>query len=266
MDNKQLYLIDGYALIYRAYFALMKNPLTNSSGQPTGAFYGFAGYLLRLLESYDCPYIAVVMDSPKPTFRHRIYEKYKANREEMPEELRSQIPFIRQFIDACNIPTVIQEGLEADDLIAALTLKATDAGFDVFVVTKDKDLMQLVGPRVTMLAPEGSGTLVPFGIDQVREKMGVGPERIMDYLALTGDSSDNIPGVPGVGPKTAVKILEQARSVEKLLADKAIVKIFHYGRFDMGVMAKAFGVMAETQTEDRREPSPSRAEQATGYP
>ncbi|MBN1578330.1 MAG: DNA polymerase I [Chitinispirillaceae bacterium] len=223
MQQKQLYLIDGYALIYRAYFALIKNPLTNSAGQPTGALYGFAGYLLRLLESYDCPYIAVAMDSPKPTFRHEMYDKYKANREEMPEELRSQIPFIRQFIDACNIPTVIQEGLEADDLIATLTRTATDAGFDVFLVTKDKDLMQLVGPHVTMLAPEGSGTLLPMGAAQVKEKMGVDPERIIDYLALTGDSSDNIPGVAGVGPKTALKILEQVESVEKLLDDTSVI-------------------------------------------
>ncbi|MBN1309297.1 MAG: hypothetical protein JXA18_15340, partial [Chitinispirillaceae bacterium] len=223
MKKKQLYLIDGYALIYRAYFALIKTPLTNSAGQSTGALYGFAGYLLRLLEAYDCPYIAVVMDSPKPTFRHEIYDKYKANREEMPEELRSQIPFIRQFIDACNIPTVIQEGLEADDLIATLTRTATDDGFDVFLVTKDKDLMQLVGPRVTMLAPEGSGTLVAMDAAKVKNKMGVPPERIVDYLALTGDASDNIPGIPGVGPKTALKILEQADSVEKLLDDTSVI-------------------------------------------
>ncbi len=223
MDKKELYLIDGYALIYRAYYAFLKNPLTNSSGQPTGALYGFAGYLLRLLETYNCPYIAVAMDSSKPTFRHLMYNKYKANREEMPEELKLQLPYIRQFIDACNIPTVIQEGLEADDLIATLTLTAVDAGFDVFLVTKDKDLMQLVGPHVTMLAPEGSGTLLPFGVAQVIEKMGVGPERIVDYLALIGDASDNIPGVAGVGPKTALKILEQVENVEKLLENTAII-------------------------------------------
>jgi len=223
MDSKKLYLVDGYALIYRAYFALMKNPLSNRNGIPTGAFYGFAGYILRLLETYDCPYLAVVMDSAKPTFRHEMYDQYKANREAMPDELRAQLPFIRQFIDACKIPTVIQEGLEADDLIAALTLKAVDAGFDVFLVTRDKDLMQLVGPKVTMLAPEGAGVLSPLGVPEVKEKMGVDPHRIVDYLALIGDSSDNIPGVPGVGPKTAVKILEQVKDVETLLADTSVI-------------------------------------------
>jgi len=219
MEKKELYLIDGYALIYRAYFALMKNPLTNSAGQPTGAFYGFAGYLLRLLETYKCPYLAVVMDSPRPTFRHLMYDKYKANREAMPEELKSQIPIIRRFIDACNIPTIIQEGLEADDLMASLTLSSVDSGFDVFLVTRDKDLMQLVGPHVTMLAPESGGALLPMDAAHVKNKMGVEPQRIGDYLALIGDSSDNIPGIPGVGPKTAIKILEQIDSVDALLAD-----------------------------------------------
>jgi len=223
MNDKKLYLIDGYALIYRAHFAMMKNPLSNKSGVPTGAFYGFAGYLLRLLEAYDCPHIAVVMDSAKPTFRHLMYDKYKANREAMPEELRAQIPFIRQFIDSCNIPTVIQEGLEADDLIAALTHKATDAGYEVFLVTRDKDLMQLIGPKVTMLAPEGTGVLKPLGVPEVIEKLGVTPNQIVDYLALIGDASDNIPGVSGIGPKTAIKILEQVKNVEELLQNTAVI-------------------------------------------
>lgn len=224
MHKKQLYLIDGYALIYRAYFALMKNPLSNASGQPTGAIFGFASYLLRLLETFDCPYVAVVMDSPKPTFRHLMYEPYKANREEMPEDLQSQIPIIRRFIDSCNIPTIIQQGLEADDLIASTTLQAVDNGFEVFLVTRDKDLMQLIGSHVSMLMPEGSGTLAPFGADQVKDKMGVGPEQIVDYLSLVGDSSDNIPGVPGIGPKTAAKILAQVQNVETLLEDTTVLK------------------------------------------
>ncbi len=223
MPEKKLYLIDSHALIYRAYYALLKNPLTNSAGQPTGAFYGFAGYVLRLLETYDCPYVAAVMDSPTPTFRHQVYAQYKANREEMPDELRSQIPIIRRFIDACNIPTIIQDGLEADDLIANVTLKAVSAGFEVFLVTRDKDLMQLIGPKVTMLAPEGSGILESYDERKVIEKMGVEPLKIADYLALIGDSSDNIPGVPGIGPKSACKILEQAGSVERLLEKPSLL-------------------------------------------
>jgi DNA polymerase I len=223
-DNKQLYLIDGHALIYRAYYALLKNPLTNSKGTPTGAVYGFANYLLRLLDTYNCPYWAVVLDSDKPTFRHELYAEYKANREEMPEDLKVQIPLIDRLIKVLNIPSVRQEGLEADDLIAGLSLRASREGFDVFIVTKDKDLMQLIGPHVKMLTPENGGELGLMGAEDVRLKMGIPPEKIVDYLALVGDASDNIPGVPGVGPKTALKILEAAGSVEALLDNPSVLK------------------------------------------
>ncbi|KMQ51436.1 DNA polymerase I [Chitinispirillum alkaliphilum] len=224
MSEKCLYLIDGHALIYRAYYALIRNPLTNSRGQPTGALFGFANYLLRLIETYTCPYMAVVMDSSKPTFRHEAYELYKANRSEMPDDLKTQMPMILELIEAFNLPVVKQDGLEADDLIAVLTNKATALGFEVFLVTKDKDLMQLVGPDVKMLAPEGTGIFQVFGPQEVENKLGVKPHQIVDYLALIGDSSDNIPGVPGIGPKNAVKILEKAGSVEKLLESPDILE------------------------------------------
>jgi len=223
MKEKKLYLIDGHALIYRAYFALAKNPLTNSKGIPTGAIYGFVNYLIRLIDSYSCPYMAVVMDSSVPTFRHKMYEQYKANRLAMPDDLRTQIPLIQEIVSAFNIPLIKKDGLEADDLIASLTRKAQADGFDVFLVTKDKDLMQLVGPHVRMLAPEGTGVFQVFETKDVIEKMGVGPEKIVDYLALIGDSSDNIPGVPSIGPKTAVKILETCGSVENILKDPSIL-------------------------------------------
>ena len=218
MNEKSLYLIDGHALAYRAYYALVKTPLTNSKGIPTGAVYGFANYLLRLIETYGCPYMAVVMDSSKPTFRHEAYPLYKANRQQMPEDLRLQMPYINELISAFNINIVKQDGLEADDLIAVLTQKAAENGFNVFLVTKDKDLMQLVGPNVSMLAPEGTGVFQTFGPDEVFAKMGIKPEQIVDYLALIGDSSDNIPGVPGIGPKSAIKILEIA-GVDQILAN-----------------------------------------------
>ncbi len=224
VDKKQLYLIDGHALIYRAYYALIKNPLTNSKGTPTGAVYGFANYLLRLLETYNCPYLAIALDSDKPTFRHELFTDYKANRDEMPDDLKVQIPLIDRLIEALNIPSVRQEGLEADDLIAGLAQRAAAQGFEVFIISKDKDLMQLVGPRVKMLTPESGGALELMGVDEVRAKMGIPPEKIVDYLALVGDASDNIPGVPGVGPKTALKILEAAGSVEALLENPAVLK------------------------------------------
>ena len=215
--TKQLYLIDGHALIYRAYYALIKNPLTNSKGTPTGAVYGFASYLLRLLETYDCPYWAVVLDSDKPTFRHKLFTDYKANREEMPDDLKVQIPLIDRLIEALNIPSIRQEGLEADDLIAVLAHRAAKQGYSVFIVSKDKDLMQLVGTRIKMLTPESGGKLELMGAEEVQAKMGIPPEKIVDYLALVGDASDNIPGVQGVGPKTALKILDAAGSVDRLL-------------------------------------------------
>ncbi|MCU0608161.1 MAG: DNA polymerase I, partial [Chitinispirillaceae bacterium] len=165
----------------------------------------------------------IALDSPKPTFRHEMYQQYKANREEMPDDLRIQLPFIDQLISALNIPSMRQDGVEADDLIAVLAHRAAKQGFEVFIISKDKDLMQLVGPQIKLLAPETGGTFELMGPDAVKEKMGVGPEGIVDYLALVGDASDNIPGVPGIGPKTAIKVLEAAGSVEKLLENPSLV-------------------------------------------
>ncbi len=220
---KSLYIIDGHALAYRSYYAFIKNPLTNSRGKPTGAVYGFALYLLRLLEEFKCPYIVVAMDSAAPTFRHELFAEYKANRPEMPDDLRSQIPLIHRLIEAFNIVKIQKEGFEADDIIAYLTQTAVASDFEVSLVTRDKDLMQLIGPHVRMLAPENGGELKIFGPQEVKEKMGVFPEQIRDLLALMGDSSDNIPGLPGVGPKTAQKILEQAGSIDKLIADPSCI-------------------------------------------
>lgn len=219
MKDKQIYLIDGHALAYRAYFAMIRNPLTNSKGQPTSAVYGFAHYLLRILEDYKCPYISVIFDSPKPSIRKDIYKEYKANREEMPDDMISQIPLIFKLVDCLNIPYFMKDSIEADDIIAFITQKAEKEGFKVFLVTKDKDLMQLVSKDVTMLAPESGGKFTKMGPSEVKEKMGVPPEKMLDLLALMGDSSDNIPGVPGVGPKTAVKILDDVESVDTLLSD-----------------------------------------------
>ncbi len=224
MEKKQIFIIDGHALVYRAYYAFIKNPLINSKGQPTSAVFGFANYILRLIENWSCPYITVALDSSKPTFRHELYSQYKANREEMPDDLKSQMPLIGELIEAFNLSVLKKDGLEADDLIALLTCKAKEEEFEVYIVSKDKDLMQLIGPDVKMLAPDGTGTLQMIDEKQVREKMGVGPEKIVDYLALTGDSSDNIPGVPGVGPKTAVKMLETGGSVEAILENPSILE------------------------------------------
>jgi len=223
MNEKRLYIVDGYAFAYRAYYALIRSPLISSKGFPTGAIYGFANYLLRLIESYGCPYLAVAMDSSVPTFRHAAYAPYKANREAMPDDLRQQMPRIFELLDAFNIPVVKKDGFEADDIVASLTKLALAEGFEVFLVTKDKDLMQLIGPSVTMLAPDGSGVFSPMGPRDVLDKMGVPPEKILDYLALVGDSSDNIPGVHGIGVKGAIQILETA-TVDQLLEDPSRIE------------------------------------------
>ncbi len=223
MCEKSLYILDGHALAYRAYYAMFRNPLINSKGQPTSAVFGFANYILRILQDYKCPYIAVAFDYPKPSFRKDIYSEYKTNREEMPDEMKSQIPLIFNLVDSFNIKWFIKEGIEADDIIAYLTKKAEKQGFKVFLVTKDKDLMQLVSKNVIMLAPESGGKFTEFDPNAVTQKMGVPPEKILDLLALMGDSSDNIPGVPGIGPKTAANILSIAGSVDNLLKDLSII-------------------------------------------
>ena len=138
MNDKQIYLIDGHALAYRAYFAMIRNPLTNSKGQPTSAVYGFAHYLLRILEDYKCPYISVIFDSPKPSIRKDIYKEYKANREEMPDDMISQIPLIFKLVDCLNIPYFMKDSIEADDIIAFITQKAEKEGFKPFIVYPGK--------------------------------------------------------------------------------------------------------------------------------
>ncbi|MBD3320796.1 MAG: DNA polymerase I [Chitinivibrionales bacterium] len=222
--NKKLYLIDGHALAYRSYFAMLRTPLTNSKGQPTGAVYGTALSLLKLLQDFECPYIAAVFDSDKPTFRHELYPEYKANREAMPDDMISQMPLIEKLFSVLNIPTLSRDGLEADDIIAYMTRAAEKQGFEVYLLTKDKDLMQLVNENVTMLAPETGGKLNALHAAEVVAKMGVGPEKIRDFLALTGDASDNVPGVPGVGPKTAVRILEKAGTIDSLLENPSCLE------------------------------------------
>jgi DNA polymerase-1 len=219
MTPKELYIVDGHALAYRSYFGMMRTPMSNAQGMPTGALFAFANSLLNMINTYKCPYLTVVFDSPKPTFRHELYANYKATRQAMPEDMVVQLPFIHQLVANLNIPTIMRDGLEADDIIAWLTRKAEAEGFKVFLLTRDKDLMQLLSDNVRMLSPETGGKIVEMGPAEVEAKMGVQPHLVRDLLALMGDASDNVPGVPGVGPKTAVKILLAAGSIDALLSD-----------------------------------------------
>jgi len=214
--GKSLLLVDGSALLYRSHFAFIRNPLRNRKGEPTSVPYGVLQTLLPLLDSKRPDSVAVVFDTAAPTFRHKVYPEYKAHRPRIPEELVAQIPRAREAIALLGIPIVEQPGVEADDLIGSLAREAERDGAIAMIVTGDKDFFQLVSERVQVLAPQSRGELVPIGPAGVRERYGVGPEEIVDLLALMGDASDNVPGVPGVGEKTAAQLIQRFHSVDAL--------------------------------------------------
>ncbi len=215
-NPKRLFLLDAYALIYRSYYAFIRNPRFNSKGVNTSAMLGFTNTLLQLLEIENPGHIGVVFDVSAPTFRHELYEAYKANREEMPEDLRRSIPYIRRIIEAFNIPIIEKEGFEADDVIGTLAQKAKQEGYDVFMMTPDKDYAQLVDEHVWMYKPaKPGGSPEVWGPSEVKSNFGIdSPEQVIDILGLMGDSSDNIPGCPGIGPKTAEKLISEFGSID----------------------------------------------------
>ena len=221
---KRLFLIDGMAQIYRAHFAMIKNPLTTKDGRHTSAIFGFMNSLFKLLRDENPDYIAVVLDCKEPTFRHKLYTEYKATREKMPDELVEQLEPLYEVISHTNIPILKKPGYEADDIIGTLVKKAEQAGLVTYMVTGDKDMMQLVSETTFMYSPGNrfKPTTIYDKI-KVKEKWGVGPDGIIDMLALVGDTSDNVPGVDGVGPKTAKKLLVQYKDIETILehADEA---------------------------------------------
>ena len=211
MTTDTIYLIDGHAYIYRAYHAIA--PLTNAEGLPTHAAFGFTNILNRVIKDKDPRFLAVAFDAKGPTFRHDLYREYKANRPPMPEDLRVQIPFIHEIVDANRILTLEREGLEADDLIAAAAVGMAAKGFAVVIVSGDKDLLQLVGPGITLWDPMKD---VVMDETAVEKKYGVPPARLTDLFALIGDNADNVPGVPGVGIKTAAKLLADCTTIEEI--------------------------------------------------
>ena len=215
---KRLFLIDGMAQIYRAHFAMIKNPLTTKDGRHTSAIFGFMNSLFKLLRDENPDYIAVVLDCKEPTFRHKLYTEYKATREKMPDELVEQLEPLYEVISHTNIPILKKPGYEADDIIGTLVKKAEQAGLVTYMVTGDKDMMQLVSETTFMYSPGNrfKPTTIYDKI-KVKEKWGVGPDGIIDMLALVGDTSDNVPGVDGVGPKTAKKLLDQYKDIETIL-------------------------------------------------
>jgi DNA polymerase-1 len=214
--EKRLFLLDAYALIFRAYYAFINNPMTSSKGVPTSTVFGFTLSLDELLRKENPTHIAVVFDPPGPTFRHTMYPQYKANRDATPEDIKRAVPYIKRLVEGFRIPILEKPGYEADDVIGTLAKTAEGKGFDVYMVTPDKDFAQLVSENIFIYKPgRGGGPSEILGVEQVKEKFLVEhPHQVIDILALWGDTSDNIPGAPGIGEKTAKKLISQFHSVE----------------------------------------------------
>ena len=219
-SNKNLFLLDAYALIYRGYYALIKNPRVNSKGMNTSAILGFVNTLEEVLKKENPQFIAIGFDPSGPTFRHEAYPAYKAQREETPEDIRKSVPIIKKIIQAYNIPILEVPGYEADDVIGTMALKAGASGIPTYMITPDKDYGQLVRDNVFMYRPKHSGGYEIMGIEEVKAKFKIeDTAQVIDLLGLMGDSSDNIPGCPGVGEKTAQKLISEFGSIENLLSN-----------------------------------------------
>ena len=218
-SDKKLFLLDAMALIYRAHFAFSKTPRINSKGMNTGAALGFTNSLLEILKKEKPTHIGVAFDTSTPTFRHEEFPAYKAQREEQPEDIRVAIPYVKKIVEAFNIPVLIMDGYEADDIIGTIARQAGEEGYKVYMMTPDKDFAQLVTDNVFLYKPAFMGNAVDIlGIEEVKKKFDIDRvEQVIDILGLQGDAADNIPGIPGVGAKTAIKFLKQYGSVEGLL-------------------------------------------------
>lgn len=219
-SEKTLYLLDGMALIYRAHFAFIRNPIVNSKGVNTSAIFGYANTILELMTNRKPSHIAVAFDTSAPTQRHIDFPAYKAQREAMPEDLSAAIPTVFDLTKAFNIPVLKKDGYEADDIIGTLAKRYVKEGFEVYMVTPDKDFAQLVEPGIFLYRPGRQGSDAEIlGVEEVRDKYAVdSPEQVIDLLGLWGDSADNIPGVPGIGQKTGANLLRKFGSMENILA------------------------------------------------
>lgn len=206
-----VYLIDGNSYVYRAFHALPY--LSNSKGQPTHAVLGFTNMLLKILKERQPDYLAIAFDHKGKTLRHQVFESYKIHRPPMPEGLSLQLPYIYKLVEGLRIPLLMMEGYEADDILATVTKKALDKGYEVTIVASDKDILQLVGPSVRVYDPMKEAIV---GEPEVRERFGVRPDQVVEVMGLMGDASDNIPGVPGVGEKTAISLIQEFGSIEAL--------------------------------------------------
>jgi len=223
--GQRLFLVDGTALAYRSHFAFIRNPLFSSKGLNVSAIYGFAATLLRILNTEQPDYCAVVFDTPQPTFRHKLYKEYKATRDKTPDELIEQFPPINEVTKSMGLKVIKTPGWEADDVIGAMAVTGEKQGMEVFLVTGDKDFMQLVSDRVKIYnLTKADSDLLIQGVEEVQEKFGVEPGRVIEVMGLMGDTSDNIPGVPGVGLKTAIKLIDEFKTIDSLYENLDQVK------------------------------------------
>ena len=224
-DKKRLFLLDAFALIFRGYYAFIKNPRINSKGMDTSAILGFTNSLLDVIKREKPDLLAVCFDRGGSVARTEAFSEYKANRLETPEAIKIAVPIIENILKAMKIPAVVLAGYEADDIIGTIAKKAEKEGYQTFMVTPDKDFAQLVSENIFMYRPRFGGGYETWGIPEVQEKFGVkNPKQVIDFLGMMGDSADNIPGLPGVGEKTAKKFLAQYGSMENLLENTADLK------------------------------------------
>ncbi|MBR2059660.1 MAG: hypothetical protein IJ982_12320 [Fibrobacter sp.] len=228
---KTLLLLDSYALAFRMFYAYSQNPLKNSQGEEVSMMHGYWGAVLRILAKHKPTHFAIARDvAHTKTFRHELYPDYKANRGPMPEEMAAQMPLLGESLEASGIPLLSEPGYEADDVMASTAMAAVEAGFDhVVILSKDKDMSQIVSDKIHLFHLTKGADGIDFGPEQVLEKYGLPPEKIRDYLALMGDASDNVPGVPKVGPKTAIQLLNDYGDMDNLYAnlDKITKKGLH---------------------------------------
>jgi len=217
----RLLLIDSSALAFRMYYAYARNPLRNSKGQLVSLLHGYWGAILRIIKMHKPEYFAIVKDVSRSNFRHELYPEYKATRSPMPAEMAEQLPYLNESLETSGLPILEREGFEADDIMAAVAKRAAEKNCFVFLVTKDKDLTQIVDDKIHLYQIEKGAKGIDFGVEQVREKFGVNPEQMRDYLALVGDDSDNIPGVAKIGSKSAVELLSKYGSLENIYKNLA---------------------------------------------
>ncbi|MCP2605177.1 DNA polymerase I, partial [Candidatus Aminicenantes bacterium AH-873-B07] len=212
MSTKKIFLVDGNSLVYRAYFALPR--LTTRKGFPTNAVYGFINMLRKLIKNENPEYFVVAFDVKGPTLRHKLFKEYKAQRPPMPNELQMQIPYIKEILKALNIPIFEEQNYEADDILGSLAKKASNQNFISILVTGDKDFFQLVNDKIIVYNPVKEKY---FDRKEIETSFGVKPEQVIEVLALQGDQSDNIPGIPGIGEKTARMLINEFGSVDNLI-------------------------------------------------